>query len=37
METWNKVRATMKENSINRGAITRKKNQGCFDGAFEVR
>ena len=32
MDTWNKVRAIMKENTINRGAITRKKTKAILMG-----
>ncbi|WP_419902769.1 recombinase family protein [Kiloniella sp.] len=35
METWNKVRATMKENTINRGAITRKKTKAILMGLLK--
>lgn len=35
MDTWNKVRSTMKENTINRGAITRKKTKAILMGLLK--
>ncbi len=35
IDTWNKVRATMKENTINRGAITRKKTKAILMGLLK--
>lgn len=30
MDIWNKIRATIKENTVNRGAISRKKTKGIL-------
>lgn len=35
MDTWNKVRATRHENTINRGAITRKKTKAILIGLLK--